>query len=84
VLQTLAALLPLPSGYRQRRLRARLAFLGIDAYLPIAFALIRLIIPGHDCIVTLVKEPGSDEIKVNMMIRKKPDGAEGDKPSSSA
>jgi hypothetical protein len=34
--------------------------------------------------VTLVKEPGSDEIKVNMMIRKKPEGAEGDKPSSSA
>ncbi len=40
-------------------------------------------IPGHGCIVTLVKEPGSDEIKVNLMIRKKPEGAEVDKPSSS-
>jgi hypothetical protein len=28
-------------------------------------------IPGHDCIVTLCREPASDEIKVNLMIRKK-------------
>jgi hypothetical protein len=38
-------------------------------------------IPGHDCIVTVVKEPNLDEIKVNVMIRKKPEGADGGKPA---
>jgi hypothetical protein len=33
-------------------------------------------IPGHDCIVTLCREPGSDEIKVNIRIRKKPEEQE--------
>lgn len=33
----------------------------------------RLDLPEHDCIVTVCREPDSDEIKFNLMIRKKPE-----------
>jgi hypothetical protein len=60
---------PLPAGFDYSDTKDSLAR-GIEH---------RPDIPGHDCIVTLVREPNSDEIKVNVMIRKKP---EGDKPAS--
>jgi hypothetical protein len=66
--------LPLPSGFDYSDPKDTLVR-GIEH---------RPDIPGHDCIVTLVKEPGADEIKVNMMIRKKPERAEDDKPSPPA